>query len=120
MYNGPDGLNHGNRRFRLENVASHIHTGGALLHRVIGHGQGVQFGYLLAAGHYDGHRTGCGNSLKIFFDVVALDVMGAKLRANPASQPEVLGVAGHVLAYSGYGHGRECRNDCRYQPSASY
>ncbi len=107
MDDSPHCLNHGNRRFGLENIAPHIDPGGAFLNRVIGHSQSVQFRYLLAAGHDDRHRAGCGDGLEIFIYIVSFDVVGAKLRAYPASQPEILRVPGHILAYRCH---RESRN----------
>ena len=76
----------------------HVDAGGALLHGAVGHGEGVEFGQLLAAGHHDRHRAGGGDGFEAVVDVIGLDVLRAEFGDDAAGEAEILRVAHHVLA----------------------
>ena len=61
----PDRLDHRDGGVGLEDVAAHVDAGGALLDRVVGHRQGVEFRELLAAGDDDRHRAGGGDRVEV-------------------------------------------------------
>ena len=100
-------LDHGPWVVGLEDIAPHVHPGRAFLDRVVTHGQGVFFRDLLAAGHDDGHRAARGDGVEAVGDVVGLDVMGPELGTNAAGEPEIPGVALHVLAHRGHRQDRD-------------
>src|SRR6516165_366863 len=101
-----DGADHRVGRVRLEDVAAHIHASGALLDGIIGHGERLELGQFLAAGHHDRHRAGGGHGLEAVVHVIGLDVLRAELGDDAAGKPEVFGVAHHVLAHRRDAHHR--------------
>ena len=57
MNNRLDGLDHGHRGFRLEDIAAHVNTGSTLLDGIVGHGEGIFLRDLFPARHDDRHRA---------------------------------------------------------------
>src|SRR5262245_61991804 len=106
VHDGADGLDHGDRVIGLEDVAPHVDARGALVDRLVRHGQGVELGQLLAAGDDDRHRAAGHHALEAFLDEVALDVVCAQLGRDTGGEREVALVALHLRADAGDSHGR--------------
>ena len=111
-----DRVDRGYHRFRifgLEDISPHIDTCGALLDRIVGHGQGIELRELLAPRHDDGYRARGGDRLKTFLDIVRLDVLGTELGDDAAGEPEIFCVPHHVLAHGGNPHDRHAEAHAR-------
>ena len=65
-----EGGQHGERIDRLEHIAAHVDTGGALVDCAIGPFQRFALRQLLAAGNDDRNRPAECDALEAFFDIV--------------------------------------------------
>src|SRR5690606_24572831 len=107
MNDSGERLQHRLRIGRLEDIATHVDAGGALVDREICHFQCLALGQLLAAGDDDRHRTTEDDTLEAFIDVVGFDELRAELGGNTGCEAEIAGVAGHILTHPCYRHGRD-------------